>query len=175
MTTVDSARKTAQLTRNLAAAMDQLSVASTISIFGSQPFAAITGTFSEVSRQATEMGASLDATADALIRNGSDLQLIRDDLSKIQGEIDTLRSQLSSLTLAPGLADLKGATRTMDALRVVLFGLLAWLAVQALIAVGAGLALVRPRRTAGVAVETVPTLIVPESHPTHEKVESPPK
>jgi hypothetical protein len=167
--TVDSARKSAQLTRNLAAAMDQLSVASTVSIFGSQPFGAITGTFSEVSRQATEMGASLDATADALVRNGDDLQLIRDDLSRIQAEIDVLRAELSGSAAAPGLADLKGATRTLDALRIVLFGLLAWLAIQAIIAIGAGVALARPRPA--VVVETVPVLIVPEPHPTHEKVE----
>jgi hypothetical protein len=171
-TTVDSARKTAQLTRNLAAAMDQLSVASTVSIFGSQPFGAITATFTEVSRQATEMGTSLDATADALVRNGGDLEVIRGDLSRIQGEINVLRAELSGAATAPGIADLKGASRTLDALRIVLFGLLIWLAIQAIIAIGVGAAMARPRRA--IVVETVPTLIVPESHPTHEKVEPTP-
>ena len=96
MTTVDSARKTAQLTRNLAAAMDQLSVASTISIFGSQPFGAITGTFSEVSRQATEMGASLDATADALVRNG--------DIDREEAQLRAIHPDDLDILLKPAAA-----------------------------------------------------------------------
>jgi hypothetical protein len=158
---VDSARQTATLTRSLATAMDQLAAASGITIFGSQPFVGIGSTFAEVARQAAAMGTSLDRTADALAVNGGDLKLVHDDLGAIQTEIDELRRQVAGAAIDP--AGLQAATRALDASRIVLFGLLVWLAVQAVIAIAIGLALARwrtvdavPSATREVAAEAQP-------------------
>jgi hypothetical protein len=139
--TVDSARQTATLTRSLASAMDQLAAASSVSFFGAQPFAGLGGTFSDVASQATTMGTSLDRTADSLAVNSADLRLVGDDLAVIQSEIDTLRGQVAGSGLAA--ADLSAATHALDTSRLVLFGLLGWLAAQAVIAIVVGLVLFR--------------------------------
>lgn len=140
---VDSAHQTATLTRSLGAAMQQLAGATSISILGSQPFAGLGDTFSAVASQATSMGTSLDATANSLAVNGADLGNVHDDLGAIQKEIDELRRQLSGA--ASDATDLQPATRALDASRIVLLGLLVWLALQAVIAIGAGFALGRSR------------------------------
>jgi prophage DNA circulation protein len=139
--TTDSARQTATLTRSLATAMEQLAAASGISILGSQPFAGLADTFTGVARQASAMGTSLDATAASLAVNGSDLQQVREDLGAIQTEIDELRRQVSGTAI--DASGLDAATRALEASRIVLFGLLVWLAVQAVIAITIGLALAR--------------------------------
>jgi hypothetical protein len=144
--TTDSARQTATLTRGLASAMEQLAAASGISILGSQPFAGLGDTFAGVARQASEMGASLDATAASLAVNGSDLQQVREDLGAVQTEIDELRRQVAGAAI--DASGLEAATRALDASRIVLFGLLVWLAVQAVIAIAIGLALARWRSEA---------------------------
>jgi phage-related tail protein len=142
--TIDSARATATLSRSLAAAMDQLNVASTLTILGVQPFVALGQSFAQVSQQAAAMAGSLDATADALGTNRTDLQQMGDDLAAIQVEIDTLSTQLSPSGAVA--ADLAAATRALDVSRMVLIGLLAWLAIQAGAAAVLGLALLWPRR-----------------------------
>jgi hypothetical protein len=146
VTSVETAHQTAELTRGLATAMNQLAEASTVSILGNQPFGALTATFARVGGQSTALAGSLDLTADALARNGTDLIVILDYLGRIQAEIDDLRRQLSGSGDA-GTLDLSAATRALETSRLVLFGLLAWLALQAVAAAAVGLVLVvRPGR-----------------------------
>jgi hypothetical protein len=139
--TVDSARQTASLTRSLSGAMDQLAQASSLNLFGQQPFAGLEGTFSDVARQAATMGSSLERTADALARNGSDLEHVTTDLASIETTLAELRGQVAGLPL--GTDDLSGISRAIDTSRIVLMALLLWLGAQALIAVVAGVALMR--------------------------------
>jgi hypothetical protein len=142
---VDSARQTAVLTRSLSGAMDQLAAASSFSLFGSQPFAGLGGTFADVARQAASMGTSLDRTADALARNGTDLDLVTADLASIETTLADLRRQVAGLPLdTEGLA---GVGRAIDASRLVLGALLLWLGAQAVIALVIGVLLVRWRPT----------------------------
>jgi hypothetical protein len=144
--TVDSARQTATLTRSLAGAMDQLATASSLNILGQQPFAALGGTFGDVARQAETMGTSLDRTADALARNGTDLSQVTADLASVETELAALRGQVAGLPL--GTDDVAGIGRAIDASRLVLGALLLWLAAQAVIAIVAGVVLVRWSPTA---------------------------
>jgi len=150
---VDSARQTADLTRSLATAMDQLSAASSISILGQQPFGGLGTTFGGVASQATSLGDSLDHTADALARNGTDLTQVSADLGNIETEITDLRGQVAAMNL--GTDDVASIDRAIETSRLVLFGVLLWLALQALIAVLAGLVLLRwtPVTTAEITEE----------------------
>ena len=141
LSTVDSARQTATLTRSLASAMNQIASASSITIFGQQPFGGLGATFADVSLQATTMGTSLDHTADALARNGADLTQVTSDLAAIETEISQLRTQVAGLSV--GTDDLSGISRAIDASRIVLFVLLLWLGTQAAIALVVGLVLLR--------------------------------
>jgi hypothetical protein len=153
-TAVDSARQTATLTRSLAGAMDQLAAATSLSILGQQPFAALGGTFGDVARQAQTMGDSLDRTADALARNGTDLNTVTTDLASIETELANLRGQVAGLPI--GGDDLSGISRAIDASRIVIAALLLWLGLQAVIAIVAGAALIRWSPSAVEVVEVPP-------------------
>lgn len=151
--TVESARQTAILTRSLAAAMSQLAAASSIEVFGQRPFGVLGGTFTDVADQAATMGTSLDRTADSLARNGTNLGQVTTDLRVIEAEIVELRRQIAGA--ADGAQDLSAVTHAIDTSRIVLFGLLLWMAAQAVIAIGIGIALLRWR-----AVDSVTSLLV---------------
>jgi hypothetical protein len=151
--TVDSARKVAGLTRSLSTAMGQLGQASTISIFGTAPFGGLTGTFGDVATQADALGTSLDATADDLATNGTDLARVHDDIGSIRTEIDSLRTELSGAGL--GGADLDAVSHALETSRLVLLGLLGWLAVQAVIAIVAGLVIATRRAAVAVPIAAI--------------------
>ena len=138
-TSVDAARRTATLTRSLATTMTQLSNASTISILGNQPFASLTGGFATVGQQASSLGAALDQTADSLAQNSSDLSTIHTDLAAVRSQVDSLRGELSTAI------DLGAIETALDTSRVVLLGLVGWLALQAVGAIAIGILLVRRR------------------------------
>lgn len=138
---VDSARRTATLTRSLAGAMDGLSAATSLTILGTQPLAGLGGTFSDVARQADSLGTSLDRMAGSLTQNGTDLGLVATDIASIETELAELRRQVAGSP--PGGDDLSAISRAIDASRIVLLALLIWLGAQAVIAIVGGLLLVR--------------------------------
>ena len=112
--------------------MDQVANASTINILGSQPFAGLSGTFADVATKATALGTSLDRTADSLAVNGGDLAKVSADLAAIETQINAVRGQVAGA--ADGTEDLSAAAHAIDTSQIVLFGLLVWLAAQAVIA-----------------------------------------
>ena len=155
--TVDSLRQVTTVTRAMGVAMGGLASASTISILGSQPFGGLSGTFSDVAAQTDAMATKLDSTADALATNRADLARMHGDIGTIRTEIDSLRQELADAAI--GGADLDAATHALETTRLVLLGLLVWLALQGVIAVVAGVVIATRRSvivTTGAAPPGVP-------------------
>jgi hypothetical protein len=140
----DSTGQAGTLSRGVAETMRQLSAAMAIQILGAQPLIGLSASFDQSAAQLEALGGSIDGIASSLDANSADLRLTRNDISD-------LRTQVQSMTLTlRGGPSLEVPAATIDGVRLVLFALMAWLAVLALGITLAGLALVvrsrAPRR-----------------------------
>lgn len=126
-----SADGAADLARDASATLDALSVAMSITIFGSQPLAPLAGEFATSADQAEQLAATLESVSGSM----SDT---RTDVAQIGVELDLLADQLESLTAETGM------TAEPPPLRLFIGLLLAWLAVPAVGAIVYGVSLVRP-------------------------------
>lgn len=115
----------AQLTTQLAGAMDEMNALASLNVFGARPFAAAAGSFADLATRSRALSASLSATADSLSADISDSAAVAADLDRLADQLDTLRRDAA----APAPIDLGSG---IGLLRLVLLGLLAWLAVPAL-------------------------------------------
>lgn len=136
-------RDAATMTRSLAAAADEVARAATFQIFGQQPFGGVATSFARVSADALALASDLEGAANTIGGTGEATAGLRDDLRTVA---DQVRQFSRSLAGTVALDDIEGA---FDPPRIVLYGLLAWLGIQAVAAVIGGLALVlawrRPR------------------------------
>jgi hypothetical protein len=140
----DSTGQAAFLSRGVAETMRQLSAAMNIQILGAQPFVGLAASFDQAAVQLEALGGSIDGIATSLDANSADLQMTRRDISDLRTQIQSM-----TLTLRNG-PSLEVPAAALDGVRLVLFGLMAWLGVLALGITLAGLALVvrsrAPRR-----------------------------
>jgi hypothetical protein len=134
-----SARDGAALSLQLADAMEAMARAAQVDVFGVRPFSGLADDLSAVAASSRTLATDLDATAGALDANVADSRAVAEDLGALADELARLRSELEATTAAgvatgqgPGLATLVGLAR------IVLLGLLAWLAVPAVLAVWLG-------------------------------------
>jgi hypothetical protein len=134
-----AARDAAALTNDLASAMDELQAASGVSFLGNRPFASVGDRFAEVGTRARAVSTSLGTLA-----------------TSMDGDIDAIGSARASLTAARNeVANLRGLlgggtfSAQLDAFavsRVILVGLLFWLAAPAAVSLAAGWLLLRSAR-----------------------------
>lgn len=134
-------RDAATMTRSLATAADEVARAATFQIFGQQPFADVASSFTRVGADALALAADLERAADTIGGSGQATAGLRDDLRTVAAQVRQFSRNLSD-TVA--LDDIEGA---FDPPRIVLYGLLAWLAIQAAAAVVGGLVLITRRRS----------------------------
>jgi hypothetical protein len=137
----DAARDAATLTRDLGTAAEQVALAAQFSILGQQPFLNVATSFIQVAADARSLADRLDETAVSIGSTGSEVTRLRADLDRVATQVRQFASGLASTT---AIDDLEGA---FDAPRLVLYGILAWMALQAAAALVIGVALaLRPRR-----------------------------
>jgi hypothetical protein len=137
----DAARQAATLTRDLGTAADQVAQAAQFSILGQQPFIGVATSFTQVTTDARALADRLDETAVSIGSTGSEMTRLRGDLDRVATQVRQFASGLASTT---AIDNLEGA---FDAPRLVLYGILAWMGLQAAAAVLIGVALaLRPRR-----------------------------
>lgn len=132
-----SADAASVLAREASATLDSLSVAMSLSILGSRPLEPLAADFATSSDQAA-------ALADTLDGFGASLADTRVDTTRIAVELDRLADELAELR-GPGTDDASPPPITLFVGIV-----LAWLAVQSLGAIIAGLALLRRHAAASV-------------------------
>jgi hypothetical protein len=120
-----AARDGATLTVQMAVAMDQMHALASVDILGARPFGAAAASFSELATRSRSLSASLTTTADSLAADTTDSAAVSADLDRLASQLDALRA--GTETAAP--TDLDAG---IGLLRIVLLGLLGWLAVPAI-------------------------------------------
>lgn len=134
-----SADAAAVLAREASATLQSLSVAMNISILGTQPLRPLAADFADSADQAS-------ALADTLDGMGASLSDTRADMIAIGSQIDALAAELEALR------DASGTEGSAPPVRLFVTIVLVWLGLQALGALIAGLALLRPPRAVVVEV-----------------------
>ncbi len=125
----DASRQAADLTDRLAGTFDTMASLGSIDIFGARPFAGVAPQFSDVATQSRNLSTDLRSTADALATNVTDSASVA---SRLQALADRLRA-LEPTIGAGGDATAAGSMASFVTLaQLVVFGLLAWIAVLAL-------------------------------------------
>jgi len=137
-TASDASRRAADLTARLATSFEGMAGLGSFEVFGTRPFAGVASQFSDVATQSRTLSSELTATADALSTNVADSAAVAADLRDLA---DRLR-QLEAGTGGAGGAD-AGSSLPIGAARLVLLGLLAWLAVPAIVSTWLGWRLAR--------------------------------
>jgi len=128
-TSATAADQAAVLTTRLASSFEGLASLSSFEIFGSRPFAGLAGEFNQVGADARALSTDLTSTAAALRTNVADTAAVAADLRTLATQLDELESSLA----ASDGGSLGSATAALNAARIVLVGLLAWLAVPAVL------------------------------------------
>ncbi|HET8569145.1 MAG TPA: hypothetical protein VFM93_09185 [Candidatus Limnocylindria bacterium] len=125
-----SAERAAVTARSTAGTARQLSDSMSVSIFGAQPLLPIASGFVRQSQDLDALAAELDLLATSLGRNEGDVRALREEVAALHARAASLAAvPLGSGPIAP-----------------VAYALIAWLAVQAVAAVAAGLAIWRRAR-----------------------------
>jgi hypothetical protein len=136
----NAARDAADVTSQLATAMSRMSDAARVSFFGSQQFGAIGDEFARVADQSAKLSGDLRETASVLDANVGDAGTSATDLGRLATELRTLDQSLR----ASPTAAVEPIRTALDVTRIVLLGLLAWLAAPAIAALWLGWRLLRP-------------------------------
>jgi len=134
-----AADQAAVLTTRLASSFEGLAALSSFEVFGSRPFAGLAGEFTQVGADARALSTDLTSTAAALRTNVADTAAVASDLRTLATQLGELESSLG----APEGGGLESATAALNAARIVLVGLLAWLAVPAVLCTWLGWRLTR--------------------------------
>lgn len=127
-----SADAAAGLAREASGSLRSLAAAMAISVFGAQPLLPLAEEFTTSADQATDLAETLDDV-------GASLGDTRIDVARIAPELEALSVELESLGASPT----GGASA--PALRLFVVGLLAWIGLQAIGSLLAGLTLLRPQ------------------------------
>jgi hypothetical protein len=130
----EAAEQAAVLTTRLASSFEGLASLSSFEILGSRPFAGLAGEFTQVGNDARALSTDLTSTAVALRTNVADTAAVASDLRTLATQLDALEEKLDT----PDAAGLGSATAALNAARLVLVGLLAWLAVPAVLSTWLG-------------------------------------
>ena len=149
---VEATRGAATMARSLATAADEVAVAATFQIFGQQPLATVATSFTRVGADARVLADQLDAAGATLGGTTTETDRLRADLVRVSEQIRTFNR---GLTESAVLDDIESG---FDPPRLVLYGLLGWLAAQALAAVVTGVVLIVTSRRRRVMVIEEPVL-----------------
>jgi len=142
-TASEASRRAADLTGRLATSFEGMAGLGSFDVFGARPFAGVASRFSDVATQSRTLSTDLTATADALGQNVADTTAVAVDLRDLADRLRQLEaSTVASGSGAPGTAD-GGSSLPIGAARLVLLGLLAWLAIPAIVSTWLGWRLAR--------------------------------
>ncbi|HYN70135.1 MAG TPA: hypothetical protein VEX41_07990 [Candidatus Eisenbacteria bacterium] len=133
-----AAEDAAVLTAQLADSMDAMAQAASIQVFGTQPFGAAAASLAQVASSSRLLSGDLHTAAITITTNVSDSAGVAADLRDLARQLERVGDNAS----AAGSAATLTAT-ALDLGRVVLVGLLAWLAIPAVVALWLGVRLWR--------------------------------
>jgi hypothetical protein len=144
--TSDAATRAASMTSRLADSFESLASAATVEFLGTRPFGQLEGQFTAVASDARALSSDLTSTGAALSTNIEDSRAVATNLRVLASQLDALEVSLGGTPGAP--AAVAAASLPIDAARLVLAGLLVWLAIPALASTWLGARYVRAGRPA---------------------------
>ena len=128
-TTSAAADRAGLLAANLADSFDGLAALGSVDLFGTRPFAALSQDFAAVGADARALATDLRTAAESMRTNAADAATVAGNLRSLASQLETLVSSLDSGSVV-GMTS--NASAQLGLARLVLIGLLAWLAVPAL-------------------------------------------
>jgi hypothetical protein len=131
----ESSAGAAELARGMSKTMADLAGAAQVQVFGFQPFGQLGQGFNQASGQMLQLGDDLDRTSQSLGQNGGDIRAIKANLLEVRGQLDVLARAFEATPL------LGGSPGDLQPFKLAIYGLLIWLAGQALVSVLLGAAL----------------------------------
>jgi hypothetical protein len=143
--TRDSATQAATLMTRLSESFDSLVSLGSFDILGARPFAGLSGQFIQVATESRTLSTDLSATAASMDTNITDTTAVAADLRTLADQLSTLNASLGASP--DGTVPSAGsASLPIDLAKLVLIGLLLWLAVPAIAALWIGWRWYRPGR-----------------------------
>ena len=131
----ESSARAAELARGMSQTMGDLAGAAQVQVFGFQPFGQLGQGFGQASGQMLQLGDDLDRTSKSLGQNAGDIRTIKTNLTEVRGQLDVVARAFDGTPL------LGGSPADLQPFKIAIYGLLVWLAGQALVSVLLGLAL----------------------------------
>lgn len=140
-TTSAAADRAALLATNLAGSFDGLAGLGSFEIFGARPFAGLSQEFVAVGADARALATDLRTAAESMRTNATDAGSVAANLRSLATQLEALVASADSRT---GAGDaISDASAQLGLARLVLIGLLAWLAVPALASTWLGWGMLR--------------------------------
>lgn len=154
-TSAGAADRAGLLATNLADSFDGLTALGSFEIFGARPFAGLSSEFAAVGADSRVLATDLRTVAESMRTNATDAASVAASLGTLAAQLETLTVSLEGqTTAAPGASPGPGAgagspVSTIGAqlglARLIVMGLLAWLAVPAVASTWLGWRLLRTR------------------------------
>ena len=135
--TRDAATQAAELMNRLATSFESLASLGEFEVFGTRPFASLSGQFTDVATQSRTLSTDLTDAAASMATNVTDSQAVAANLRVLAGQLHELETSLGA-NAGGGVPDASSASLPIDAARFVLVGLLLWLAIPAVASVWLG-------------------------------------
>jgi hypothetical protein len=131
----ESSASAAELARGMSKTMADLAGAAQVQVLGFQPFGELGQGFSQASAQTLQLGDDLERTSRSLGQNAGDIRAISANLAEVRGHVDVVARAFEATPL------LGGSPGDLQPFKLAIYGLLLWLAGQALVSVLLGAAL----------------------------------
>lgn len=125
----ESSRQASELARGMSRTMGGLAGAAQVQILGLAPFGQLGEGFGQAADQMRQLGDDLDRMGSALGKNAGDLGTVRASLTEMRRHVDILAGAFDAMPMV-GTAHAE-----MHPFRLAIYGLLVWLAGQALVSV----------------------------------------
>ena len=130
-----SAEQGAETARQTSETIRQIGDAMQLQVFGIQPFGQLSGGFYQASEQMVVLGTDLDATGAAMSQNVRDVGSAKQNMQDMRRQVEALARAFETTPL------LGGPPESLRPFRLATYGLLLWLACQAIVSIAIGVAL----------------------------------
>lgn len=141
-TTSAAADRAGLLATDLADSFEGLAALGSFDLFGTRPFAGLSQSFTAVGTDARALATDLRTAAESMRTNAADAVSVATNLRALATQLETLVGSIDSGTGGGG-GPTSSATAQLGLARLVLIGLLAWLAVPAVASAVVGWRMVR--------------------------------